>query len=418
MSMWISAVVLSMVSSFTAAAEDAPVAKLAECTKLASSDIESMQMRAVRIETMAASGSGVLISSDGWILTAAHVVGGAKKVKVVFADGSELDGAVLRRSDAADSALVHVDATNLPCAGMAAPVTAGTDLLAIGSPLGAALEQSVTKGIASANRELGSVTLVQTDAAVNPGNSGGPLFDADGKLVGIISFKLGGIVEGVAFAVQIDSVLDALGIELAEQSDAEVSNWVDDTPPEEPAPDVTVTLTKRPPESERGSPITKKPCKNYEVQISPFDDTRSFTTEIWDLYKLEFSSGGLANVAFYYPLETYGAPSDMASMLMAAGTEGEPTVTLQILLRDGTLVTIDNAKLQAAPINVYSARFLVQLSMEPEVVEAFASSPPSTFQWEVLGRNYLQEKTEGHGEKYYRAAFSCLHHQLQTMESD
>jgi serine protease Do len=160
-------------------------------------------------------GSGFIISSDGLILTNAHVVRDAREVTVKLADRRELKAKVLGSDPATDIAVLRVSAEKLPTVQFGDPksLQVGDYVLAIGAPFG--FEQSVTAGIVSAKgRSLPGdayVPFIQTDAAVNPGNSGGPLFDADGNVVGInaqIYSQTGGY-QGLAFAIPIDVALHA-----------------------------------------------------------------------------------------------------------------------------------------------------------------------------------------------------------------
>ncbi len=155
-------------------------------------------------------GSGFVVSSDGYILTNAHVVDGADEVKVRFSDKREFDAKVIGADARADVAVLKIDATGLPTVriGDPAKVKVGAWVAAIGSPFG--LESTVTAGIVSAkSRNLPDerlVPFIQTDVAVNPGNSGGPLFTLAGEVVGINSMiysRTGGYM-GVSFAIPID----------------------------------------------------------------------------------------------------------------------------------------------------------------------------------------------------------------------
>ena len=158
-------------------------------------------------------GSGFIVSSDGLILTNAHVVRDSREVTVKLADRRELKAKVLGADPATDIAVLRVDAKDLPTVKFGDPnaLQVGDYVCAIGAPFG--FEQTVTAGIVSAKgRSLPGETYVpfiQTDAAVNPGNSGGPLFDADGNVVGInaqIYSQTGGY-QGLAFAIPIDVAL-------------------------------------------------------------------------------------------------------------------------------------------------------------------------------------------------------------------
>jgi len=159
---------------------------------------------------MHAQGSGFIVSSDGVIFTNAHVVNDAKKVTVTLSDHREFEAKVLGTDKASDIAVLKIDAHDLPTVrvGNSDQLHVGDYVLAIGAPFG--LEETATAGIVSATeRSLpgGSyVPFIQTDAAVNPGNSGGPLFDASGAVVGINSqiYTNSGGYQGVAFAVPIN----------------------------------------------------------------------------------------------------------------------------------------------------------------------------------------------------------------------
>ena len=158
-------------------------------------------------------GSGFIVSADGLILTNAHVVDGAKEVTVKLQDRREYRAKVLGSDKATDVAVLRVDAKNLPTVRLGDPaqLQVGDPVLAIGAPYG--FEQTATQGIVSAKgRSLPGdafVPFIQTDAAVNPGNSGGPLFDASGNVVGInaqIYSQTGGY-QGLAFAIPINVAL-------------------------------------------------------------------------------------------------------------------------------------------------------------------------------------------------------------------
>jgi serine protease Do len=156
------------------------------------------------------SGSGFIISSDGYILTNAHVVDGADEVIVKLTDKRELKAKVIGTDARSDIALIKIAANNLPKVPIGNPqqLQVGEWVLAIGSPFG--FENSVTAGIVSAKgRSLPSenfVPFIQTDVAINPGNSGGPLFNMKGEVVGInsqILSRSGGYM-GLSFAIPID----------------------------------------------------------------------------------------------------------------------------------------------------------------------------------------------------------------------
>lgn len=155
-------------------------------------------------------GSGFIVSSDGIIMTNAHVVEGADELIVRLTDKREFKGKVLGSDKQTDIAVIKIEATNLPVLKMgdSSKLKVGEWVAAIGSPFG--LDNTVTAGIVSAvSRNLPSdqyVPFIQTDVAVNPGNSGGPLFNMNGEVVGINSqiFSTSGGFMGLSFAIPID----------------------------------------------------------------------------------------------------------------------------------------------------------------------------------------------------------------------
>jgi len=159
-------------------------------------------------------GSGFIVDAGGLILTNAHVVDGAEEVVVKLIDQREFKAKVLGSDRTTDVAVLKIDATGLPAVrtGSPAKTRVGEWVVAIGAPYG--LEHTVTSGIVSAkSRSLPGdavVPFIQTDAAVNPGNSGGPLFNLDGEVIGINSqiFSRSGGFQGLAFAIPIDVALD------------------------------------------------------------------------------------------------------------------------------------------------------------------------------------------------------------------
>jgi serine protease Do len=155
-------------------------------------------------------GSGFIVSADGYIMTNAHVVRGASEVVVKMTDRREFPAKVIGLDDRTDVAVLKIEAKNLPTVriGDPAKLRPGQWVVAIGSPFG--MENSVTAGIVSAvSRTLPGdqyVPFIQTDVAVNPGNSGGPLFNLNGEVVGINSqiYSQSGGYMGLSFAIPMD----------------------------------------------------------------------------------------------------------------------------------------------------------------------------------------------------------------------
>lgn len=156
-------------------------------------------------------GSGFIISTDGYVLTNAHVVEGADEVFVTLTDKREFKAKIIGSDRRTDVALVKIEGSNLPrlTMGDSSKLRVGEWVIAIGSPFG--LENTVTAGIVSANsRDTGDyLPLIQTDVAVNPGNSGGPLINMRGEVVGINSqiYSRSGGYMGISFAVPIDEAM-------------------------------------------------------------------------------------------------------------------------------------------------------------------------------------------------------------------
>ena len=162
-------------------------------------------------------GSGIIVSSDGLILTNAHVVAGADSLTVQLADGRKLPGTVVSSDTAADLATVRVQASGLTAAhlGKSSTIKVGESVVAIGTPLGEYTD-TVTAGIISATDRTITVAgdrrgqsaqlsgLLQTDAAINPGNSGGPLIDAAGNVIGVVTAGSES-AQGIGFAIPIDA---------------------------------------------------------------------------------------------------------------------------------------------------------------------------------------------------------------------
>ncbi|MBD9477854.1 Do family serine endopeptidase [Pseudoxanthomonas sp. PXM02] len=162
-------------------------------------------------------GSGFIISADGYVLTNHHVVDGADEVKVTLPDRRELTAKVVGSDQQYDVALLKVEAKGLPTVriGNSATLKPGQWVVAIGSPLG--LDHSVTAGIVSAvgrsaSAEQRYVPFIQTDVAINQGNSGGPLLNTRGEVVGINSqiFSVSGGYMGISFAIPIDLAMGAV----------------------------------------------------------------------------------------------------------------------------------------------------------------------------------------------------------------
>jgi len=170
-----------------------------------------------RRQPLSSVGSGFILSEDGYILTNAHVVEDTETITVGLRDRRELEAEVVGTDPRSDVALLKVEANDLPSVTIGDPdaLRVGQWVMAIGSPFG--FDHTATQGIISGlGRNLPSgnyVPFIQTDAAVNPGNSGGPLFNLDGEVIGINSqiYSRTGGYQGVSFAIPIDVAMDVVG---------------------------------------------------------------------------------------------------------------------------------------------------------------------------------------------------------------
>ena len=168
-------------------------------------------------------GTGIIMSEDGYIATNYHVVEGAEQISVVLSDRREYPATYIGGDELSDLAMIKVDVTGLTPAtfGNSDELVVGELAVAIGTPGGLDLAGTTTDGIISAiSRDVKiyddsgvmvkRMTLIQTNAAVNPGNSGGPLINDRGEVVGIVSMKLGGDFDGIGFAIPINGAMPIL----------------------------------------------------------------------------------------------------------------------------------------------------------------------------------------------------------------
>lgn len=171
-----------------------------------------------QVTSTASSGTGFVISSDGEILTNYHVVKNASKLTVTMNSGETYDATVIGYEEDSDVALIKINAENLATVqlGNSSALRVGDEVAAIGNPLGE-LTNTMTVGYVSAldryiNTDGSPINMMQIDAAINSGNSGGPLFDMNGNVVGITTAKYSGTtnsgttIEGIGFAIPIDDV--------------------------------------------------------------------------------------------------------------------------------------------------------------------------------------------------------------------
>lgn len=180
-------------------------------------DLEDALSCVVLVKAGASIGSGVVISKDGFALTAAHVVSDLDQVVVKFQSGLEFDADVIRTDVAQDVALIKLPGSGHSCLYLREfdDVSIGEEVFAVGAPAGEEFAFSVSKGIVSGIRELNGFSYLQTDASLNPGNSGGPLLDIYGNIVGVVSWKIVARgFEGLSFGVPPNAITRRLAIEV------------------------------------------------------------------------------------------------------------------------------------------------------------------------------------------------------------
>jgi hypothetical protein len=170
-----------------------------------------------QIETPTSKGTGFLIDRTGLMLTNRHVVGRFAEVGVKFNDGRERKAKVVGRTADLDVALLQLDGVGTLAKEPALPIcvrkpaTVGEDIVVIGNPLG--LQATTTRGIISGVRSDNGTSMLQIDAPVNPGNSGGPVVNYNGEVLGIVTSKRVAVgIEGIGFAIGIGSALESLGV--------------------------------------------------------------------------------------------------------------------------------------------------------------------------------------------------------------
>ncbi|NCN88567.1 MAG: trypsin-like serine protease [Gallionella sp.] len=239
-------------------------------------------------------GSGVIVSSDGYILTNHHVVEAADQIEVAFADGRSAKGRIIGTDPETDLAVIKVEmGTDLPAITFASGEAAhvGDIVLAVGNPFG--VGQTVTMGIVSAlkRNHLGLNTFenfIQTDAAINPGNSGGALVDAEGNLLGINSaiYSPNGGSLGIGFAIPVSTAQKVM--EQIIQSGSVTRGWIgvavqDMTPELAESFKLSDTQGVLISEIVRGSPAYKAGIKPGDILIGIGDNTKIDSTSMLEI---------------------------------------------------------------------------------------------------------------------------------------
>lgn len=171
----------------------------------------------VLVRTGAGEGSGVLVSKDGYILTAAHVVGDSPGVTIRWSDGAETTGEVVRIAKGRDVALIKTsDRAHPPLKLRRDEPAVGDSVFAIGALYGQKFQSSVTRGVMSADRVFEGYAFIQSDVTVDPGASGGPLLDGQGRVIGltVMGFRPAGMPSGVNLFVPARDAIDFLSLDL------------------------------------------------------------------------------------------------------------------------------------------------------------------------------------------------------------
>jgi serine protease Do len=195
--------------------QQAPIA-LAGGLKAGPRKIADATGSVVAITNSAGSGSGILVSSDGYILTNAHVVGDDKDVRVRWSDGLETLAHVERVSKNRDVAIIKTSSRDRsPLALKRGPVTPGERVYAIGAPNGIKFQGTVSSGVISADRVFDGLRYIQSDTSISPGSSGGALLDEQGAVIGVtVAYvKNGGLPAGLNLFIPIGDAIDFLSVE-------------------------------------------------------------------------------------------------------------------------------------------------------------------------------------------------------------
>ena len=257
--------------------------------------VERIQSSVVQIGTRDSSGSGVIISRDGLIVTNEHVIGSASNVDVWLTDGRHYEGKVIERDSSADLAVVRIatdEELNDIVVGDPGTVRVGDEVLALGFPITESIgtDLTVTRGIISSTRTVAGVTFFQTDAAINPGNSGGPLVNSSGEVIGINTLKIdqagGRPVDNIGFAVSVNelekrlNVLSRRGLIVRGTPTPTYTPSITPTASNTPAPTLTPTASLTPTITSTPT-ITPTPTNSPTPTFTP-TPTHTFTpTATW-----------------------------------------------------------------------------------------------------------------------------------------
>jgi hypothetical protein len=177
--------------------------------------VKQVNKACVSVITDGGFGSGAIIDQSGYVLTAYHVIEGVNKVEVKFASGIQMPAEVINYSSLNDLAILKINGNGYPALKIAEEADAGLgdDIFTIGTPADLELGQSISRGIVSGKRKIEGQIYLQLDMAVSPGNSGGPLLNQKGEVIGVVLRKIiDEGVEGIGFAVPSKELIEALNL--------------------------------------------------------------------------------------------------------------------------------------------------------------------------------------------------------------
>lgn len=258
-------------------------------------------------------GSGFFIDSKGYIATNYHVVAGASEVNIILYDGTEIPGQVVWNDENNDLAIVQIDSSRYTVPGVVTignsdEVRVGEQVIAIGNPMSVEFAGTVTAGIISAkDREIDMgggkrFKYFQTDAAINGGNSGGPLFNSSGQVIGINSAKIAQMeIEGISFAIPINTLMDKMNQkpETSGQTNEPTSIGVTVKDVTEPlAAQFNVPQGVMIMEVQKGSAASEGGLLPGDI-ITHFADQRITTTVQLNTVKSKFKAGDTVNIRIF-----------------------------------------------------------------------------------------------------------------------
>ncbi len=263
-------------------------------------DIAIVFESVVTLRVGASIASGFIISSDGYLLTAAHVVSGVSAANVRLKSGLTLNAEVVRIDENQDIALLKMPGSGYNAVALCTDQRSeiGTEVYAIGTPLSEEFAYSVSKGIVSGYRTRQEMSFIQTDASLNPGNSGGPLLNAQGQVMGIVSWKIAipGF-EGLAFGVPISVVEQRLGIkwQQVEQNENPIEPPTSTTPVASMPQQESVTTSTSVNQQAQTNPIPTKDQSNHGTLLPNFrakvpESKKYSDKEILDAYRKKYSN--------------------------------------------------------------------------------------------------------------------------------